>query len=75
MEVLQPNLQYITIYLVILNLMKGGSIVALHTDRHKHIFDQIDNLNITGCFCLTELGYGNNAVMMETTAIYDEQKK
>ncbi len=55
--------------------MKGGSIVALHTDRHKHIFDQIDNLNITGCFCLTELGYGNNAVMMETTAIYDEQKK
>jgi len=42
----------------------GGSIVALHTDRHKYIFDQIDSLEVTGCFCLTELGYGNNAVKM-----------
>jgi acyl-CoA oxidase len=23
-----------------------------------------------GCFALTELGYGNNAVEMETTAVY-----
>lgn len=51
----------------------GGSIVALHTDRHKYIFDQIDSLEVTGCFCLTELGYGNNAVKMETTATYDEK--
>jgi hypothetical protein len=28
-----------------------------------------------GCFGLTELGYGNNAVEMETTAIYDVDKK
>lgn len=28
-----------------------------------------------GCFCLTELGYGNNAVKMETTATYDAQKQ
>jgi acyl-CoA oxidase len=49
--------------------------VALHTERHKYLFDMIDSLEITGCFCLTELGYGNNAVMMETTAIYDEAKK
>ena len=49
--------------------------MALHTERHKQIFDQIDSLEITGCFCLTELGYGNNAVMMETTATYDEAKK
>ena len=26
-----------------------------------------------GCFGLTELGYGNNAVEMETTATYDKQ--
>ena len=26
-----------------------------------------------GCFCLTELGYGNNAIKMETTATYDEK--
>jgi acyl-CoA oxidase len=25
-----------------------------------------------GCFCFTELGYGNNAPKMETTATYDE---
>jgi len=28
-----------------------------------------------GCFCLTELGYGNNAVEMETTANWDSSKK
>jgi acyl-CoA oxidase len=42
----------------------GGSMIALHTDRHKYLFDKIDKLEITGCFCLTELGYGNNAVQM-----------
>jgi len=35
----------------------------------------IDNLNDIGCFGLTELGYGNNAVEMETTAIYDPKTK
>lgn len=53
----------------------GGSIVALHTERHAYIFDLIDSLAVTGCFCLTELGYGNNAVMMETTATYDPATK
>ena len=28
-----------------------------------------------GCFGLTELGYGNNAVQMETTATYDKETK
>lgn len=51
----------------------GGSIVALHTERHKYIFEKLDRLEITGCFCLTELGYGNNAVEMETTATYDDK--
>ena len=69
------NSLYITISSVNFLLTSGGSIVALHTERHKHIFDMIDSLEITGCFCLTELGYGNNAVMMETTATYDEAKK
>lgn len=53
----------------------GGSILALCTDRHKHLFDKIDDLSVVGCFCLTELGYGNNAVEMETTATYDEKTK
>ena len=28
-----------------------------------------------GCFALTELAYGNNAVEMETTAHYDKETK
>lgn len=51
----------------------GGSVVALHTDRHKYLFPKIDDLSVVGCFCLTELGYGNNAVKMETTVTYDEK--
>jgi acyl-CoA oxidase len=51
----------------------GGSIVALHTERHAGLFDKIDSFDIVGCFCLTELGYGNNAVKMETTATYDHK--
>ena len=34
---------------------------------------RIDSLENIGCFGLTELGYGNNAVEMETTATYDEK--
>lgn len=51
----------------------GGSITALHTERHEYLFDWIDQFKATGCFCLTELGYGNNAVKMETTSTYDEK--
>jgi len=51
----------------------GGTVLKLGTDRHHGKFlDQIDTVNQIGCFGLTELGYGNNAVEMETTAIYDE---
>ena len=32
-------------------------------------------MNDIGCFGLTELGYGNNAVEMETTATYDKATK
>ena len=35
----------------------------------------IDTLEDVGCFGLTELGYGNNAVQMETTATYDKETK
>lgn len=53
----------------------GGTIAALHSERHKFLFPLIDKLDITGCFCLTELGYGNNAVQMETTVTYDDKTK
>jgi len=52
----------------------GGTVFKLGTERHhKQLLAGIDNLNDVGCFGLTELGYGNNAVEMETTAVYDEK--
>jgi len=49
--------------------------MALHTDRHMPFLKDVDSLKNMGCFCFTELGYGNNAPQMETTAIYDEAKQ
>jgi acyl-CoA oxidase len=53
----------------------GGTIVGLGSKEHEKLYEQIDSLKIVGCFCLTEVGYGNNAVEMETTATWDEEKK
>jgi len=49
----------------------GGTVLKLGTERHHYLLDGIDKLTEVGCFGLTELGYGNNAVEMETTATYD----
>ena len=50
----------------------GGTVLRLGTARHHDkLLAGIDNLEEVGCFGLTELGYGNNAVEMETTATYD----
>lgn len=57
---------------VLLNLF-GGTVYALGTDRHLAIAEGIDDLSVIGCFALTELGYGNNAVQMETTSHYDPE--
>ena len=54
-----------------LNLF-GGTCFALHNGRHNYLFDEIDSLDSVGCFCFTELGYGNNAMQMETTVTYDK---
>ena len=49
----------------------GGSLFMLGTERHAHMIPKVDDLSGIGCFCLTELGYGNNAVEMETTSHYE----
>ena len=53
----------------------GGSLMALHTKRHLPFMREVDSLKHMGCFCFTELGYGNNAPKMETTATYDKKRK
>lgn len=47
----------------------GGTVFRLGTERHHHLLDGIDTLADIGCFGLTELGFGNNAVEMETTGM------
>jgi acyl-CoA oxidase len=49
--------------------------MGLSTNQHADFLKKIDNLDVVGCFCFTELGYGNNAPKMETTAIYDDKTK
>ena len=52
----------------------GGTVLKLGTERHHYILDKIDAVQEVGCFALTELGYGNNAVKLETTAKWDAKK-
>ena len=50
----------------------GGTILKLGTQiHHDKLLSDIDALKAVGCFGLTELGCGNNAVEMQTTATYD----
>jgi len=50
----------------------GGTVLKLGTNKHHNQFlDRIDNVKDIGCFGLTELGFGNNAVEMLTTATFD----
>lgn len=51
----------------------GGTLFKLGTEKHKSLCNEIDSFKSIGCFGLTELGYGNNAVEMETTAHYDSK--
>ncbi|KAJ3366785.1 hypothetical protein GGF32_003429 [Allomyces javanicus] len=53
----------------------GGTVLKLGSDRHRKYLPGIDTLDNVGCFALTELGYGNNAVEMETTATWDPATK
>eukprot|EP00923_Selenidium_pygospionis_P005524 GHVN01009320.1.p1 GENE.GHVN01009320.1~~GHVN01009320.1.p1 ORF type:complete len:647 (+),score=85.86 GHVN01009320.1:542-2482(+) len=50
----------------------GGTVLRLGTARHHKVIPAIDTLEQVGCFALTEVGYGNNAVEMEAVAVYDK---
>lgn len=51
----------------------GGTVLKLGTARHHdQLLRGITTLEDVGCFALTELGFGNNAVEMQTTATFDQ---
>lgn len=53
----------------------GGSVLRLGTDVQKQeLINGIDSLDAMGCFALTELGFGNNAVEMQTTITFDNER-
>lgn len=49
----------------------GGSVLKLGSKRHEDALPGIDRFEDVGCFALTEQGYGNNAICMGTTAVFD----
>ena len=50
----------------------GGAIENLGTERHhKKYIPGLINLDIIGCFAMTETGHGSDVQSLETTATYD----
>ena len=53
----------------------GGTVLRFGTqEHHEELLTGIDSLDAMGCFALTELGFGNNAVEMETTVTFDADR-
>jgi acyl-CoA oxidase len=51
----------------------GGAVENLGTDRHFDYVKKIINLELRGCFAMTETGHGSDVQALETTATYDAQ--
>src|SRR5690349_2356680 len=50
----------------------GGAIENLGTEKHhKKYIPGLINLDILGCFAMTETGHGSDVQSLETTATYD----
>jgi acyl-CoA oxidase len=50
----------------------GGSVLWLGTEKHhKRYLKEIGNMELPGCFAMTETGHGSNVRNCETTATYD----
>lgn len=54
----------------------GGAIESLGTERHHEAYvRRIIDLDLLGCFAMTETGHGSNVQALETTATYDRAKE
>ncbi|MHA2789255.1 acyl-CoA dehydrogenase family protein [Corynebacterium sp. S7] len=53
----------------------GGAIDALGTERHCKYVEPTMNLELLGCYGMTERGHGSNVAAIETSATYDPETK
>jgi len=54
----------------------GGSVYNLGTERHhRKYIEPLGKAELLGCFAMTETGHGSNVRGLETTAIYNHDKK
>ncbi len=51
----------------------GGAVENLGTERHFGYVKSIINLELRGCFAMTETGHGSDVQSLETTATYDPE--
>ncbi|CAO4373524.1 unnamed protein product [Caenorhabditis nigoni] len=49
----------------------GAAVKSMGTERHKELVEKIENNEIVGAFCLTEIGHGSNTAEVQTTATFD----
>lgn len=49
----------------------GGAVENLGTAQHHELIPKIINLDLVGCFAMTETGHGSDVQSLETTATYD----
>ena len=49
----------------------GGAVENLGTEKHHALIPQIINLDLVGCFAMTETGHGSDVQSIETTATFD----
>lgn len=66
---------FVTKLTVQANLFGGTLIKFADKKKWQGLIDKANQLEAVGCFALTELGFGNNAVEMQTEARYDHETK